>query len=83
MLDEYSIADMALLPYAVSSIALSKAPRPNLKAWTKRLMERPAVQKGMALMQDEVRAETIAGDMEGFGEQHRDVLFGRSQFQER
>ncbi len=83
MVDEYSIADMALLPYGVTSLARSKAPRPHLKAWTQRLLERPAVRKGLALMKDEVRKETIAGGMEGFGEQHRNVLFGDAQFQER
>lgn len=83
MVGEYSIADMALLPYAVGGLALSKAPRPHLKAWTERLLERPAVQKGMAIMADEVRKETIAGGMEGYGEQHRDVLFGKAQFDER
>lgn len=83
MVAEYSIADMALLPYAVGGLAISKTPRPYLKAWTERILERPAVQKGMSIMADEVRKETIAGGMEGFGEQHRDVLFGQSQFDER
>ena len=83
MVDEYSIADIALFPYGASSLALSKAPRPHLKAWTERMLERPAVQKGTAIMGDEVRKETIAGGMEGFGEHHRDVLFGQAQFQER
>ena len=83
MVDEYSIADMALLPYGVTSLALSKTPRPHLTAWTERLMERPAVQKGLAIMADEVRKETIAGGMEGFGEEHRSVLFGQAQFEER
>ena len=83
IVDEYSIADIALLPYAASSLALSKAPRPNLKAWIDRLLERPAVQKGMALMADEVRKETIAGGMEGYGDEHRNVLFGEAQFRER
>ncbi len=83
VVEDYSIADMALLPYAVSSLAINKAPRPHLQAWSERLLARPAVQCGMAIMADEVRKETIAGGMEGFGEQHRDVLFGDAQFQER
>lgn len=83
MVDEYSIADIALLPYAATSLPVSKARRPHLKAWIDRLLERPAVQRGIALMADEVRRETIAGGMEGFGEQHRDVLFGQAQFDER
>ncbi len=83
MVVDYSIADMALLPYAVAGLPISKTPRPHLKAWTDRILERPAVQRGMSIMADEVRKETIAGGMEGFGEQHRDVLFGQSQFDER
>ena len=34
-------------------------------------------------MEDEVRQETIARGMKGFGKQHRDVLFGHTQFDER
>ena len=83
MVDEYSIVDMALLPYATTALNRSVAPRPNLKAWADRVCARPAVQKGLRIMQDEVRKETIAGGMEGFGEQHRDVLFGQAQFKER
>lgn len=83
MVNEYSIADIALLPYGMSGLALSKTPRPNLKAWTERLTLRPAVQQGLNIMADEVRKETIAGGMEGYGEEHRDVLFGHAQFDER
>lgn len=83
MLDEYSIADMALLPYSAVVLNRSRSPRPHLKAWIDRLCERPAVQRGMAIMQDRVRKETIAGGMEGFGEEHRDILFGERQFSER
>lgn len=83
MVGEYTIADMALLPYAVAGLPLSKTPRPHLKDWIDRLLARPAVQKGMSIMADEVRKETIAGGMDGFGEMHRDVLFGQAQFDER
>ncbi len=83
MAGDYSIADMALLPYAIAGLALSKTQRTHLKAWADRLCERPAVQKGLSIMADEVRKETIAGGMEGYGEAHRDVLFGHAQFDER
>lgn len=83
VVDEYSIADIALLPYAATSLALSKAPRPHLKAWTERVLARPAVKKGMSIMADEVRSETIAGGMEGYGDEHRNILFGNAQFEER
>jgi len=81
--EAYSIADMALLPYAATTIARSPVPRPNLKAWIDRLRDRPAVQRGLAIMQDRIRKETIAGGLEGYGETHRDVLFGDAQFTER
>ena len=83
MVNEYSIADMALLPYGMAGIALSKKQRPHLKAWIDRLCDRPAVQKGLNIMADEVRKETIAGGMEGYGEEHRNILFGDAQFDER
>jgi len=83
MLDDYSIADMALLPYGLACLPRSHTPRPNLQAWIDRLCERMPVQKGLAIMQDKIRKETIAGGMEGYGEEHRDVLFGDSQFSER
>lgn len=83
MVGEYSIADMALLPYAITALGRSTVPRPHLKAWLDRLRERPAVAAGLAIMQDQVREETIAGGMQGYGEQHRDILFGEAQFRER
>jgi len=82
-LDDYSIADIALLPYAITALNRSRVRRPHLKGWIDRLCEREAVQKGLALMQDEVRSETIAGGMKGYGAAHRDVLFGDRQFAER
>ena len=83
MLDDYSIADMALLPYSISMLNRSREPRPHLDAWCDRLCTREPVQKGLAIMKEQVRKETIAGGMEGFGEEHRDILFGDRQFSER
>jgi GST-like protein len=82
-LDHYSIADIALLPYAVTALKRTQATRPNLQAWTDRLCARDAVTRGLAILQAELRSETIAGGMKGYGEEHRDVLFGDRQFAER
>jgi len=82
-LAEYSIADIALLPYALSSLRASRVERPNVQAWVKRLSERAAVIRGLAIMLDQTRDETIAGGMKGYGAAHRDVLFGDKQFAER
>lgn len=83
MLSTYTIADMALLPYAITSLSRSEVGRPNLKAWIDRLRERSAVRKGLAIMQESVREETIAGGLEGYSDTHRDILFGDQQFRER
>jgi GST-like protein len=80
---DYSIADIALLPYAASMLARSRRERPNLQAWVDRLMQRPAVQCGMVVMEEAVRQETIAGGLQGFGDEHRSRLFGEEQFRER
>ena len=83
MLDDYSLADMALLPYGITSLKRSYVPRPHMQAWADRVSERPAVQKGLAVMLDQLRDETIAGGMKGYGEEHRNNLFGEKQFAER
>jgi len=80
---EFSIADMALLPYAQSMIQRSRKERPHLQAWVDRLMQRPAVQRGMSIMDDTIREETIAGGMQGFDDEHRSILFGKKQYAER
>ncbi len=82
-LDNYSIADIALLPYAITSLRGSRVPRPHVQAWVDLLTTRPAVIQGLAIMQDQLRNETLAGGMKGYGEEHRDVLFGNKQFAER
>lgn len=78
-----AIADIALLPYALTGLRRSRLPRPHLEAWAGRLQAREPVQRGLAIMHDEVRRETLAGGMVGYGHEHRDVLFGDRQFAER
>jgi GST-like protein len=81
--EEYSIADIALFPYAASMSLVPAAELPHLDRWRKRLWARPAVQRGMAFMEDKVQKETIAGGMQGFNDEHRSVLFGERQYHTR
>jgi GSH-dependent disulfide-bond oxidoreductase len=78
--DEYSIADIALLPYTVPALANRRAELPNLRRWCATLMAREPVQKGMKLLEQQVQAATIAGGMKGFTDEHRSVLFGDRQY---
>lgn len=80
---DYSIADIALLPYAASMLHRSRKKRPNLQAWVDRMMRRPGVQRGMTIMEEHIRKETIAGGLQGFNDEQRSLLFGEKQFAER
>jgi GST-like protein len=80
--DEYSIADIALLPYAYTMSARFEHDRPNLRRWIDGLMSRETVQHGMEFMTDRIRKETIAGGMEGFNDEHRSILFGDRQYEQ-
>jgi GST-like protein len=80
---EYSIADIALLPYTASSTLAPATSHPHLTRWKETLLARPAVQRGMAFMADRVQKETIAGGMKGFNDAHRSVLFGERQYTSR
>ncbi len=79
--DEYSIADIALLPYAKAASARFEFDRPNVMRWIDTLMSRDAVARGMDFMTDRIRRETIAGGMDGFNDEHRSILFGERQYQ--
>ena len=81
--DEYSIADIALMPY-VASMSLSRdTDLSHLRHWKNQLLARDAVRTGMAFMDDKVQKQTIAGGMDGFGDEHRSVLFGDRQYNTR
>jgi GST-like protein len=81
--DEYSIADIALLPYTASRFVCGDTPRPNVERWRKSLLARPAVLRGMAFMEDKVQKATMAGGMQGFTDEMRSVLFGERQYRQR
>ena len=69
--EAYSIADMAILPWirlhAAYEISLESFP--NLQRWHDALMERPAVQRGLALGQELRKPMT---------DEQRKVLFGQT-----
>lgn len=77
---EYSIADMALLPYADGFIGRGRRDLPNVTRWRSAMQAREPVQRGLRLMEDRVQAATIAGGMQGFTDEHRSVLFGERQY---
>lgn len=75
---DYSIADMAIfpwiLPYERQGQNLSDYP--NLKRWFDTLNQRPAVQRGLALLQE----KRVNPNMD---EKTREVLFGSRQLEQR
>ncbi len=72
---EYSIADMAVLPWVHVHWfhKIDLALYPAVKRWYERLGERPAVQRAFALLADEMKI----GDPD---ETTREVFFGNTQF---
>lgn len=75
--DEYTIADMATMPYLRRQF-IEKAGRfPNAERWAKAMLARPAVEKGLKV--GVARAETIEGGLTGFTDEHRSILWGERQ----
>ncbi len=75
--DEYSIADMATLPFLRRQL-IDKAGRyPNVDRWGAAMLARPAVAEGMTT--GTARAETIEGGLTGFTDEHRSILWGERQ----
>jgi GST-like protein len=75
---QYSIADMAVYPWLrpYKWQGQDIAVWPNLQRWYSAIRERPAVQRGLAVLKD--RGERNRGKPEG---NSWDVLFGKEQFQ--
>jgi len=75
--DEYTIADIASFPWTRSwknqGIELSEYP--NVQRWFDAISERPAVQRGVAVLADKRKALT--------DDKARDILFGNSQYKKR
>lgn len=74
VVDDYSIVDMALIGWALGhegqQIDINE--HPNVKTWIDRMLERPAVQRGLAVGKDERSRTNIATDKEA-----QKVLFGQ------
>ncbi len=78
---EYSIADMATYPWLRTHNWQGQDLNdfPNLKRWYDSIEARPAVQRGLAVMKDEVeRARDQPPDKGSW-----DILFGKKQFERR
>lgn len=78
--DDYSIADMAILPWVASAVDNPAMPaRNNLYAWVKRLKVRPAVERGLTAMDKFIQPEVVEGGLKGLNDEHRSQLFGAAQ----
>ena len=75
--DEYTIADMAMLPYCQRRLLQSADLYPNAARWAAAMAERPAVRAGMAV--GIARPETIEGGMAGLTEGQQSILWGDRQ----
>jgi GST-like protein len=75
--EEYTIADIAIFPWLRSwkNQGIDWADYPRLKVWFDRIAERPAVQRGVAVLADARKPLT--------DNKSRDILFGATQYQKR
>ena len=75
--EDYSIADIAIFPWlrGWQGQGIDWADFPRLKLWFDAIAERPAVQRGVAVLADRRRPLT--------DDRTRDVLFGKKQYERR
>ncbi len=75
---DYSIADMAAYPWtrSIERQGVDPADYPNVVRWQQRLEERPAVNRGCAVLSDRQRSA-------GMTDEERNILFGSAQFERR
>jgi len=75
---DYSIADMAIFPWILpyERQGQNLVDYPNLKRWFDAINERPAVQRGLALL----REQRVNPNMD---EKAREILFGTRQLEQR
>ncbi len=76
---EYSIADMAIFPWvhALEQLVGGLGDTPHTLGWVGRLRARPAVQRGLAVLEDRRR------QVSELTEETRSILFGEKQFAQR
>ena len=76
--DDYSIADMATFPWIrpYKNQGQELDDHPNLKRWFLAIKDRPAVRRGVAVLEERRRQ----GEMT---DQEREILFGTAQYQKR
>ncbi|BCW87912.1 Disulfide-bond oxidoreductase YfcG [Alphaproteobacteria bacterium SO-S41] len=79
--DDYTIADMAMLPYLAGSMKGEPGRYPHLQRWGAAMLARPAVAAGMKV--GTARKETIEGGLDGFTDEHRSILWGDRQHAKR
>jgi GST-like protein len=75
--DDYSIADMATLPYLRRQLIEKAGRHPNIERWAAAMMARPAVREGLKV--GVARPEVIEGGLQGFTDEHRAILWGDRQ----
>jgi len=75
--DDYTIADMAMLPYLRRPVEEQADRYPHVARWGQAMLQRPAVRDGMAV--GVARPETIEGGLDGFTDEHRSILWGERQ----
>jgi len=82
---EYSIADIATYPWLVphSMQGQNLEDFPNLKRWYDELRERPATQRGFAVMKEEVEKMRAAAQQPQQDKKSWEILFGTKQFEKR
>lgn len=76
--DEYTIADIAIWPWLRNhkKDGIPMDDYPHVKAWFEKISERPAVKRGLEVLQ-EYRREG------GMTEQEKEIMFGALQYQKR
>jgi len=75
---DYSIADIAIYPWLIPHKwqGMELEDFPNVKRWFDAIAARPAVQRGIAVLADQLKRGPI-------DEKTREVLFGKQQYEKR
>jgi GST-like protein len=75
--EDYTIADMATLPYLRRQLIEKAGRYPHIERWAETLLARPAVRSGLEV--GVARPEVIEGGLQGFTDEHRAILWGDRQ----